>query len=145
MAGISGLPGMAWNGDGEFGTRNGVHVVVYVSSSSPPAQDAYACGVRPGRNVRTAAPAAATVKPQVRRRNEITPSSLGLLGVSCMTSVRLLGSADRAVHGRTAAHTRLRRRLGALGLAFLGQTDALACVPAGAWDGATSAGEVDGR
>ena len=35
---MSGLPGIADIGEGEFGTRSGVHVVVYRSSDSPAGQ-----------------------------------------------------------------------------------------------------------
>ena len=37
---MSGLPGIVDNGDGEFGTRSGVHIVVYRSSDSPVGQAA---------------------------------------------------------------------------------------------------------
>ena|SRR6478672_364709 len=40
IAGMSGLPGIVDNGDGEFGTRSGVHIVVYRSSDSPVGQAA---------------------------------------------------------------------------------------------------------
>src|SRR6478735_3065523 len=40
IAGMSGLPGIVDNGDGEFGTRSGVHIVVYRSSDSPAGQAA---------------------------------------------------------------------------------------------------------
>jgi hypothetical protein len=37
---MTGLPGIVDSGDGEFGTRSGVHIVVYRSSDSPVGQAA---------------------------------------------------------------------------------------------------------
>jgi hypothetical protein len=57
IAGMTGLPGIVDSGDGEFGTRSGVHIVVYRSSDSPVGQAATVAvappddSVMPHRNV----------------------------------------------------------------------------------------------
>lgn len=74
MAGMSGLPGIELNGDGELGTMNGVQTVVKMSASSPGAHVADAMGVMPGSNESAAAPATVAANPATDCRRDITPT-----------------------------------------------------------------------
>ncbi|ORX18315.1 hypothetical protein AWC31_13415 [Mycolicibacterium wolinskyi] len=74
MAGISGLPGIEVNGEGELGTIKGVQTVVKTSDSSPGAHDADAAGVTPGSKDNAAAPATVAANPAPNSRRDVTPT-----------------------------------------------------------------------